>query len=147
MNNSKKFPRGVEITTSAIIENEKGEILLTQQPKWKNKWLFPGGHIEPGETINQSLIREVKEEVGLNINEKDIKIISFGQLIDSSDFHRSAHLVFFDCYCKIKNQNILLDEKEIKKYVWIKIKEAIKMNMEKTSAETLKRILKTKTKN
>ncbi|MFH1192032.1 MAG: hypothetical protein V1655_01020 [bacterium] len=41
----KKFPKGVEIVSGAIIR--KGDkILMGRQPKWSNKWTFPGGHIE-----------------------------------------------------------------------------------------------------
>ena len=44
------FPRGVELVCGVIIR--KGEkILLAKSPKWRNKWVFPGGHIEPGESI------------------------------------------------------------------------------------------------
>ena len=43
--NNQKFPKGVEIVGSAIIENDQGEILLVRAPKWHNKWTMPGGHI------------------------------------------------------------------------------------------------------
>ncbi|MCL4411563.1 NUDIX hydrolase [Candidatus Marsarchaeota archaeon] len=56
------FPHGVEATGSAIIENEHREILLVRDAKWKNKWVMPGGHIEPGETIMDAMAREGKEE-------------------------------------------------------------------------------------
>lgn len=55
-----KFPRGVEVVAGAIIR--KGQkILMTRSPKWNNKWVFQGGHIEVGETIAQAGIREGEE--------------------------------------------------------------------------------------
>lgn len=57
------------ITNAAIIENKKGEILLVKRkfsPK-KGFWDLPGGFVEFGETIEQSLKREIKEELGLNL--------------------------------------------------------------------------------
>lgn len=56
----------------ALIKNHKGEILLARrnQPDIKaehNKWEFPGGGIEIGETPEQAIVREVKEETGLKI--------------------------------------------------------------------------------
>lgn len=54
---------------AAIIENEKGEILLTKRkydPK-KGYWDWPGGFIMPGETLEESVKREIKEELGVDV--------------------------------------------------------------------------------
>jgi len=58
------------LTNGAIIENSKGEILLVRRkidPK-KGFWDTPGGFVEYGETFEESLIREVKEELGIIIS-------------------------------------------------------------------------------
>ncbi len=128
----------IEIVGAAIIENEKGEILLTQQPKWKNKWLFPGGHVEAGESIIKGILREVKEEVGLKINPKGVKIVAFGELINSKEFYCPAHFIYFDIFCKVKKQKVKLDKVESKKYVWVLPQGALKMNLEKSSRQSLK---------
>jgi len=55
--------------TAAIIEND-GKILIAQRPTegmLGGMWEFPGGKIEPGETLPQCLAREIEEELGLNI--------------------------------------------------------------------------------
>jgi 8-oxo-dGTP diphosphatase len=58
-------------TVGAVItqhENGVEKILLTRrniQP-YKDHWCFPGGHIDPDETARHAIIREVKEEVGLD---------------------------------------------------------------------------------
>lgn len=59
---------------AGIIENEKGEILLTVRGREPEKGTLdlPGGFVDPGETAEEALIREVKEE--LNI---DVKIKSY----------------------------------------------------------------------
>lgn len=119
-NNQNKFPRGVEIVGSAIIENKKGEILLVKSLKWANKWTMLGGHIEPGEGMEEALLREAEEEVGLKMKSKGI--IAFGELIDSKDFHRSAHFIYFDILCKTDSVNIKLDNKELFEYAWVKPK-------------------------
>lgn len=59
-------------TTSALIIDE-GKVLLIYHKKL-GVWLYPGGHIESNETPDQALIREVQEEIGLQvkiIGEKD----------------------------------------------------------------------------
>ncbi len=55
-----------KLRTSAygIIKHE--EKLLLIKPRSCNKWFFPGGGIEQGELIEDAIIREVKEETGIN---------------------------------------------------------------------------------
>jgi len=54
----------------AIIYNQQGSILITQRAAHLSSgglWEFPGGKLEPNETPEAALIREIKEEVNLNI--------------------------------------------------------------------------------
>lgn len=53
----------------AILLNDQNQILATQRQNkdYDGQWEFPGGKIEPGETHTQTLIRELKEELDVNI--------------------------------------------------------------------------------
>ena len=51
----------------ALIVNSNGEILLVKSFKWGSKYTVPGGHIELGERSEVAVRREVKEEVGLEV--------------------------------------------------------------------------------
>lgn len=57
------------VTNAAIIENQKGEILLVKRkfPPKKGFWDLPGGFVEFNETIEKSIIREVKEELDIKL--------------------------------------------------------------------------------
>ncbi len=55
---------------AAIIENAEGQILIARRKKGKSQagmWEFPGGKIEAGETPEECLIRELREEMGIEI--------------------------------------------------------------------------------
>lgn len=53
------------VSVAALVTNEKGEILLVKSP-WRG-WEYPGGLIEPGESFEAALKREVREEAGVEI--------------------------------------------------------------------------------
>jgi len=57
------------ICTLCYIINKEGQVLLQKKARGfgKGKWNGPGGKIEPGETAEQSAIREVKEETGIKM--------------------------------------------------------------------------------
>ena len=58
-----------------LIFNEKGQVLL-QKRNDDNLWGNPGGSMELGETIYETVIREIKEETNLDIQKKDLKIFN-----------------------------------------------------------------------
>lgn len=58
-------------TNAIILENSRGEILLVKRKfePMKGFWDLPGGFIEIGESIEESSLREIKEELGIDISE------------------------------------------------------------------------------
>lgn len=58
------------VSVAGLVSNDKGEILLIKSPR--RGWEYPGGMVEPGESPEQALIREIKEETGV-----DAEIVGF----------------------------------------------------------------------
>jgi nucleoside triphosphatase len=129
-----------EPTVGALIFNKKGELLLVKSHKWFDKFTIPGGHVELGEKMKDALKREVKEEVGLDV--EDLELINTGEAIFTPDFAKKKHFIFLDFACKCKNDKITLDNNEIQSYVWVDPKEALKLNLNSFLRNTLEKYLK-----
>ena len=141
-NNQEKFPRGIEIVGAVVVEDEGGKILLIKSPKWGEKWTMPGGHVEVGEKIEDAMVREAEEETGLKL--QSAGITGFGELINSPDFHRPAHFIYFDVLCKTIDKNIKLDNVELTDYIWVDPQEALKMDLGESYDKTVQDYLKFK---
>lgn len=117
----------VEVVTGPLILNKKGEAFLIRSPKWGDAYLFPGGHIEEGETIFDSVIREAEEETGLKILPK--YIVNAGERIFDPEFHRKAHLIYFHLVCEALTEEVKADTREVSEYIWIDPKKALELKL------------------
>ena len=76
------------VTAVALIDPE-GRVLLAQRPAGKSLaglWEFPGGKVEPGETPESALIRELKEELGIDTWKSCLAPLTFASH-SYDDFH------------------------------------------------------------
>ena len=74
--------KNLKIVVSIALINIENEILLSKRPQKKHLsgfWEFPGGKVEEGETPEKALIREVKEELNIEIKNKCIAPLSFSE--------------------------------------------------------------------
>ena len=123
----------IDLTVSACIIFD-GKILLMHHKKL-DKWLFPGGHIDPNETPDGAILREVKEETGLNLI-----FVNFSELSKSPEeieklaipFHANLHNVGdHDHYCSYYLGNVdnpnLVKNHESKDLKWFDIEEVKKL--------------------
>jgi nucleoside triphosphatase len=118
-----------EPTVGALIFNQQGKALLVKSDKWRNKYCVPGGHIELGETMEDALRREIKEETGLDIYNVEFALMQ--EFIFDEAFHEKRHFIFFDFVCKTdaSENNVVLNF-ESQEYVWVFPGEALKLALE-----------------
>ena len=115
-----------KVVVGAIILNDKDEIFLARSKKWKDRWVVPGGHLKFGETLEQAVRREIKEETFLEVS--DIKLIDVKESIFSEEYHKRKHLVFIDFSCKAKSSRIILND-ELQEYIWTEPDKALQMDL------------------
>ncbi len=100
------------INVAAAIIKTQNQIFATQRGygPFKDGWEFPGGKIEEGETPEQALIREIKEELDTEIEIGElVDIVEY----DYPDFHLTMH-----CFmCTIKSGDLVLKEHEAAKWL------------------------------
>jgi 8-oxo-dGTP diphosphatase len=83
------FP--VILVVAVALVDADGRVLLAQRPAGKamaGLWEFPGGKVKPGETPEQALIRELKEELDIDVAESCLAPLTF-----ASHRYESFHLL------------------------------------------------------
>lgn len=81
---------------AVALKDVQGRILLAQRPEGKamaGLWEFPGGKVEPGETPEAALIRELHEELGIAVVQADLTPLTFASHhYDATDDRAAFHL-------------------------------------------------------
>ena len=81
----------VELTNMCMVYDNNGNVLVEEKVGKNYRGLiFPGGHVESHEAFHDSVVREIKEETGLEI--KDPRLVGVKQFFDHND---ERYLVFF----------------------------------------------------
>lgn len=116
----------------AFIFNKDNEILLQKRSSskklWPNLWdVTVGGHVLSGEFGYEALIRETKEEFGINVNENEIKY-----LFCSTSSEKQGNIInnhFNECFLITKDidiSNIIIQKEEVSDVKWFSKDEIIK---------------------
>ena len=112
----------IHVVAAVICDSfdEKSKIFATARGygDLKGGWEFPGGKVETGETPQEALKREIKEELDTEIE--------VGELIDTIDYEYPEFHLSMDCFwCEILKGNLVLKEHEAAKWLTKKTLESI----------------------
>jgi 8-oxo-dGTP diphosphatase len=86
------------LVSAGILVDESGRVLMAQRPAGKNGgglWEFPGGKIEPGESPEAALIRELREELAISVREDCLAPFAF-----ASHSYATFHLLMPTYVCR-----------------------------------------------
>ena len=100
----------IEVVAAVICDGD--HILATQRGygDWKDFWEFPGGKIEPGETPEEALIREIREELGAKI--------AVDAYLTAVEYDYPAFHLHMRCYlCRVTDGELTLKEHEAARWL------------------------------
>ena len=104
----------IEVAAAIIVKDNR--IFATQRGygEFKDGWEFPGGKIEPGESAQEALVREIREELDV-----DIRV---GKLLETVEYdYPEFHLTMHCFICELLSEDIVLKEHEDAR--WLKKEE------------------------
>ena len=106
----------IYVSTVALIDWQ-GKVLISLRSEDKtlsNFWEFPGGKIKNNESPDDTIVREIKEELSLNINKKSLKPLSFNTYT-----YEEFNAIIFFYICRIWEGTPISKDKQ--KILWVEI--------------------------
>ena len=103
------------LVVAVALVDVDGRVLIAQRPEGKSMaglWEFPGGKVEPGETPEHALIRELQEEIGIDVTENCLAPFTF-----ASHRYDDFHLLMPLYVCRVWDGAVVAREDQTLKWV------------------------------
>lgn len=107
------------LVAAVALVDPDGRVLLAERPAGKQlagMWEFPGGKVDPGETPEAALIRELKEELGITVEKACLAAFTF-----ASHAYESFHLLMPLYVCRVWEGTV--QPLEGQRLAWVKVGE------------------------
>ena len=124
MSRSDTAPPIVLVAACALVDSD-GRVLLAQRPEGRSMaglWEFPGGKVEAGERPEDALIRELKEELGIDVSERCLAPLTF-----ASHSYEQFHLLMPLYVCRVWEG--LVEPREGQQLKWVRPERMINIDM------------------
>jgi len=125
----------IQVVAAVIFQNEK--VLCVQRAEHEKeyvslKWEFPGGKVEAGEQFEEALVREIREELSV-----DIEISKFFMTVEHT--YPNFHLVMHVYRCDLTEGEVILNEHVDMK--WLKVDELDQLDWAEADIPIVKRLM------
>jgi len=125
MRSEREYPAHPLVGVGALIHDREGRVLLIKRRFEPNKgrWSLPGGLLETGETLLEAGRREVKEEVGVEIEVEELFQVS-EEIVRDTEGKARFHFVLVDFLATVdpEDATIILNA-ESESFIWAKAKD------------------------
>ena len=113
------------VAVGAVIEDGEGRILLVKHVAerggfWQGKWICPGGGLELGETIEEGILREVREETNLEVR-LTIPLVPFDRIVKEGGETR-LHVIYIDYLAELVGGE-LKAASDVGEAIWVRKEE------------------------
>lgn len=129
-------PLGIVIRDGNILINKRHD---PHNEEYHHKWEFPGGGIEFGESIEENLVREIKEETGYDI--RPVKRLSYIDIQHRRGTSSKVQILLLPYICEIIRGDLVLNDAEVAESKWASPKDVLSYDLIGKNKELYQHIL------
>ena len=111
-----------------FILNDYGQILLQKRSRNKknypNMWALCTGHVEKNEDVQDAAIRELNEELGIDVSIKELHSFANGKF---DIINKNSSTYFFCIKCNLKEEKFIIQKEELSQVKWFDIIDVVSM--------------------
>ena len=112
-----------------FVSNDNNQVLLQKRSANKrmfpNKWTLLTGHVELGESFEEAGLREIKEEIGMDVSLNNLHL--FARRIFTKEDSNPDVTYFFYTKCNLSETDFIIQQEELSEVKWYSIDEVINM--------------------
>jgi nucleoside triphosphatase len=125
-------------TVGALITGPHQQVLIVRTHKWRGSWGVPGGKVEWGESLDAALRREVREEVGLELDA--IQFALMQEAVEDPQFCRPMHFLLINYFAFSSSTHVSTND-EIAEWAWVPAQRALTYPLNSFTTTLIERYL------